>query len=1063
MKTKNIFSVLMFSAILLFGCQKESCQESYTMLRSTGFVAGIEQDSPETKTSLDEGLSVLWNKGDQVSLFTGTESNRRMQVDDDAEGRPFSRLNDVQDSDPGTMEEIYAVAACYPYAEDAGIVYSPGTFSYIFSLKIPSTQTWAKGSFGKGAFPMMAVSREGTDTLAFKNLFGALKLQIKGTASIASISFQGNNGETVCGDVRVSAAEGLAPSILSFTNAGKTVTLDCPGGVQLSSSNTTDFYIALPPTTFSEGFTVSVTDVNGEVTQIKSSKEQKIKRSKVLAMPAVTVINRYNGHDYVDLGLTSGLKWATVNVGASSQLESGTFFAWGEVEGKSTYSLDNYSWYSDGVYTKYGASDIPTTLRKADEAAIVAWGGEWSMPTFEDFNELVAECDCSWGSKQEKVNKKLLTIYGVTFTSKSDNTKSIFLPAYLYGDEDGPGKSGGTTTPFGYYWSNTRYDGGDARTLVVSSGNNYAYTSKMERYRGLMIRPVVDIHVLEVTLSESSASMFLGSGSITLTATIEPSNARNKDYVWQSSNTDVATVSSDGVVTAVGEGECDITAVALDRGVASLPCHVTVTDLASKSVDLGLTSGNLWATCNLGADSEGEIGNYYSWGETAPKTAYSLSSYSLYSDGAYTKYTKSGSILQKADDAVTAAWGEEWGMPTKEDFEELLSECNVEKSSMLVNKTTLLGLRVTSKSNGNSIFLPSMGYRSSSATLQNQTYGYYWSSTSSDGGNASAFQINTSTGAIIPFSRECGMLVRPVHRQYVKGVIVLPTTAELYYYENRKIATTQTLAATAIPATASNRAVDWQSSDTAVATVDENGLVTAAGIGECDITAVSKDHGTVSNACHVTVKDPFNGYNYVDLGLPSGLLWATKNLRANGMTKLGYYYQWGSTRKSSPFNEDTYQLADKYNSTDGLTRLTKEDDSASQEMGGLWRIPTMAEYEELLNNAIRVGIWSNGLEFYFSNGNSIFFPYTGWMDGYDQKSGGGWEMYTNSASRWYSTMAYYWTSDLKQSSTNKYAYCFMFYYYTYSHSTIFYHAEKISNLLRYRGLQIRPVCGPRSD
>ena len=139
------------------------------------------------------------------------------------------------------------------------------------------------------------------------------------------------------------------------------------------------------------------------------------------------------------------------------------------------------------------------------------------------------------------------------------------------------------------------------------------------------------------------------------------------------------------------------------------------------------------------------------------------------------------------------------------------------------------------------------------------------------------------------------------------------------------------------------------------------------------------------------------GYEYVDLGLPSGLKWAKCNVGAETETDYGYYFQWGSTSPNTA-NECTWAnapfngRANDYNSTyfsevkdtvcpNGI--LAKEYDAAAQIMGGEWRMPTEAEFQELLNNTTNKwftnykGTGVNGREFTGSNGNSIFIPAAG--------------------------------------------------------------------------------------
>ena len=145
-------------------------------------------------------------------------------------------------------------------------------------------------------------------------------------------------------------------------------------------------------------------------------------------------------------------------------------------------------------------------------------------------------------------------------------------------------------------------------------------------------------------------------------------------------------------------------------------------------VDLGLPSGTLWATCNIGANSPEEYGDYFAWGETEPKDDYSIGTYkySKGSEDSFTKYCTNGEFgyngytdelmeLLPEDDAATANWGSDWQMPSLEQCYELCSMKNVNKEFTTYNG--VYGCMLTSKSNGKSIFFPATGLREGESNL----------------------------------------------------------------------------------------------------------------------------------------------------------------------------------------------------------------------------------------------------------------------------------------------------------------------------------------------------------
>ncbi len=197
-----------------------------------------------------------------------------------------------------------------------------------------------------------------------------------------------------------------------------------------------------------------------------------------------------NGHDWIDLGLPSGTKWATCNVGADTPEGYGDYFAWGETTTKETYNWSTYRYSNGGEgyneLTKYcnnaeygynGFTDALTTLEVADDAAAVNWGSGWRMPTRNEMNELFNNCTHEWVT-QNGVN-------GRKFTGSNGN--SIFIPATgrrLDGSLDFDGF-------YGDYWSSSLYDSSPDLTWGLDFdlyGNYNVYG--IDRSYGFPVRPV---------------------------------------------------------------------------------------------------------------------------------------------------------------------------------------------------------------------------------------------------------------------------------------------------------------------------------------------------------------------------------------------------------------------------------------------------------------------------------------------------------------------------------------------------------------------------------------------
>ena len=719
-----------------------------------------------------------------------------------------------------------------------------------------------------------------------------------------------------------------------------------------------------------------------------------------------------DGHEWVDLGLPSGTLWARTNIGADTAEDYGDYFAWGETATKENYSWDTYAYMQGGWtgrLTKYctledeGTVDNLTVLEAADDAAMTLWSHNWQMPSKAQFEELLDESNtrAEWTTTSSGIN-------GLLVTSKR-NGESIFLPA-------ASGYYGwfvdyiGTT---GLYWSRmlrTDYPE-DAYCLLFDNSGQINTESSASRLQGLSIRPVrykkVQL-VTDITLNKTVVSLQMGT-TAQLTATVLPASADNTKVTWESSDEAVATVSSEGLVTAVYVGTCTVTCRATDGSGVKAECQVIVED-GKVYVDLGLPSGTLWAEMNVGADSPGGSGDFFAWGETSPNGYFNEAYYKYYyNGGSYPqKYNGVDNLteLEAEDDAATVNWSTNWQTPSTQQLRELFDEEYV--TAEWTWQDGSYGYLITSKANGNSIFLPKAGYMTwdnINHCPKNLGDGYYWSRNLSKTNCSKArylyFNGNNLNTIDKDYGRFFGLPVRPVlneHSDYkwpVKSITLNETELSLYLIANWPHENMKQLTATVRPYYALNRDVVWESSDEAVATVSSDGLVTAVDAGTCTITCHAADGSGVKAECKVTVVD----HEYVDLGLPSGTLWATCNVGANYPFKAGDYFAWGETEPKEDYSRSTYKWCKGdgntmtkycwqsdygYNGfTDDKVELEPEDDAATANWGSDWQMPSLAQFEELINDSYTTTTWTTTNGVYGckitskSNGKSIFLPAAG--------------------------------------------------------------------------------------
>lgn len=287
--------------------------------------------------------------------------------------------------------------------------------------------------------------------------------------------------------------------------------------------------------------------------------------------------------------------------------------------------------------------------------------------------------------------------------------------------------------------------------------------------------------VTSIQLSSTSVEMLAGEFK-QITATVLPADADNKLVAWESSNESVAKVMGD-LILAMGYGTAVITCSATDGSGVKAECTVTVKnkDMSGKDsagreyVDLDLPGGVLWATYNVGASKPEDFGLYFAWGETTGYAkdgshSFNWANYDL-CNGSSDKITKyctradrwdyslgtspdGKTVLDPEDDAATVNWGDGWRMPTIQEVSDLTDRRYTTTEWVTLNG--VFGRKITSRSNGNSIFMPAAGLCDGTGLSYEEKYGYYWSSSRPS-------SINLSTEALFAWCLEVGYAGYGVH------------------------------------------------------------------------------------------------------------------------------------------------------------------------------------------------------------------------------------------------------------------------------------------------------------
>ena len=517
-----------------------------------------------------------------------------------------------------------------------------------------------------------------------------------------------------------------------------------------------------------------------------------------------------------------------------------------------------------------------------------------------------------------------------------------------------------------------------------------------------------------------------------------------------------------------------------------------------EAVDLGLPSGNKWATMNLYAKNIDEDGNkLFAWGETIgyekydfdKKHSFDIYSYKWYDEPYYTKYVTYnqyfdfGSIdnittLSLTDDAAHKLWGSSWRIPTINDIMELLDNTTNEWIGEYGKK---YGVKLTSKINGKSIFLPTTGYRDEFETNGILT-GDYWSSSLVEEAAPYAYGMYFAEKETIHHGlsyRYNGMAIRPVLNTTGKintyGDVVSDDVKNITYssatvYGHLFKASDMNSQKGIIYGTTNNIEKLVSNGKRIVGSYyDDNHYKFSATIEGLQPSTTYYYIAFAGNKIAYNVKSFKTGavsLTAVDLDLPSGTKWANINIGAKKPEDFGLYFAWGETTGYDindsdyhSFNWASYKWADgtmntltKYNSSskrgevDNKSTLELSDDAAYKNLGGSWRMPTKEDIEELLNNTYINFAYYNDVKGVIitsktNRDKSIFIPYAGYMN--DKKHS---TNFTN-----------LWSSSLKESSPS-YAIAFRFIIFSDTALETGYSCSVSStSSSRCMGFPIRPV------
>ena len=297
------FLIFALAALAFAACTQTAVEIEVMERHDTPDIITVGFEGDDTRIQLNEAQKTVWTKGDLVSVFYRSNANQRWEY----RGETGARTATLKRVDAGTStRDMDRVVVVYPYNEDYYI--NPSTFNVQASL--PATQHYLANSYGLDGNIMISSAEYNDVTL--KNVCGWLKLQLTGDGEVVkSITFKGNNGEQVAGELYINSADatailasdmgdiaegdgesatGGAGANLSFDDVVlNSVTLDCGEGVTLGAEATA-FYIALPPQTFENGFKVEIICADDTKMVKSTSNALSIERNHIQPMAAIEFI-----------------------------------------------------------------------------------------------------------------------------------------------------------------------------------------------------------------------------------------------------------------------------------------------------------------------------------------------------------------------------------------------------------------------------------------------------------------------------------------------------------------------------------------------------------------------------------------------------------------------------------------------------------------------------------------------------------------------------------------------------------------------------------------------------
>ena len=519
---------------------------------------GVLEEDSSTRMYADDQLRTLWNAGDCISVFEKSTFNNKYQLDEDVEdGDAAGGFHYVSGPAFGAENPIDHHVAVYPYRSTTKM-----SNDEELTILLPAEQTYRPDMYGRDANTMVAFTQEnehGQVRFYFKNLCGFRKVLLYGEGIVvSSVTFSAIFDETLAGKATVTVPEvdGI-PEITGFSNDQSSVKLVCPEPVVLGSTkqDAVAFWFVLPPVTLSSGYTLTVTDVNGNEYMVSNPNESTINRREVVKVGPVRLKASTVSVDEIQLDKHE----LELNVGEEATLVATVL---------PETASQTVTWSSSDESVATVSETGTVTAVSAGEAVITATtvtGGKTDSCTITVKDVVpVVTYSLAIAPESAEIKSGETQAFTLTLTTTTDGvavTQTVTGATWTTSDESVATVANGTATGIG------------AGTATITA----KFTpegSDEELTASATLTVTVDAITYSLAIDPESAEIKIGETKEFILTLITTTNGEAVTQTvtgatWTSSDATVATVAN-GIATGVAEGTVTITAKYTPEGSEEL-------------------------------------------------------------------------------------------------------------------------------------------------------------------------------------------------------------------------------------------------------------------------------------------------------------------------------------------------------------------------------------------------------------------------------------------------------------------------------------------------------------